>query len=143
MQTRDYTTEFGVKITLLPIPELLAAQITESVTEGMREEGFQLDVPTYTTELVGGGEETREHDEESIQDELTAAEDRAKWKRYEQAVEERARRTGIKLLDMMLLRGTKVELPADNDWIEQQKFLGIRVPDDPTLRKLHYLKTEV
>jgi hypothetical protein len=142
----EYTTERGVTIGWVPIPFLLD-QIRASfrASEPPR--------PTYTETIIDA--EGREHSQEreiTLQDAEAArehnpewwAEHADAWAQYQADLQAWTQRLNDKIWDAVALESLQVDLPEDGAWIDkQERFLDLQVPDDPTARRLHYIRTEI
>lgn len=62
---------------------------------------------------------------------------------YETAVRAHQRDYNIRLGRLILLRGLQVALPTDDAWEREQELIGMEIPTDPLLRRLHWLETEL
>ena len=134
----EYITERGVKVDVVPIPLLL---------DKVQASHPMPDAPTYTETLAGGGRqevEITESDAAAWQksDPDTWAEHAEKWAAYQALVAKRADLVNDLIWKAILRKGIKVEMPADDEWIEDQRELGIDVPDNPKERRAHYIWTE-
>lgn len=134
----EYTTERGKVIGIIPIP-LLLDKVQAAHPMPKR--------PTYTETLAGGGTQ----DVEIGDSDATAwaasdpdgwAEHATKWEAYQVAVAERADKVNDAIWKAILRKSITVEMPEDDEWIEDQRDLGIEVPDDPKELKAHYIWTE-
>ena len=134
----EYTTERGITIDIIPIP-LLLDKVRESYPEPKR--------PTYTEHLAGGAtDEVEISDKDAAAWQATDPEGWAphaeKWGEFQAAVAERDDKVNDAVWRAILRRSIQVEMPADDEWVEDQRDLGIDVPDNPKERKAHYIWTE-
>jgi hypothetical protein len=65
------------------------------------------------------------------------------WEAYQAEVEKSDAALNEKLLNAVALKGVHFEMPTDDDWLEEQAFLGVDVPSGKLERKAHYFRTEV
>lgn len=128
---KTFTTRAGVELILVPIPPLLLEQVRASVKYPP--------VPTYTTKTAAGNEETYKHDETT----LTTDEERLAWAEYLAGKKEADRLLNERVMRALFLKGIALTMPTDNEWVLEQEFMGIKVPDNPLERKLHYISTEL
>lgn len=136
---REYTTERGVTVQVVPIPLLL---------EEIRKAHAAPPHPTYTEKLAGGGTQDvaiTEADALAWQesDPDSWAEHAEKWAAY---VEERDRRQELvneRVWKAIMQRAIIVDLPDDDGWIAEQEDLGLTVPKGKAERYVHYIRTEV
>ena len=136
---REYTTERGVTIGIVPIP-LLLGKIRESHPEPP--------APTYTEHIAGGATQ-----EVAITAEMAAAwmtqnpdgwaEHAADWLAYQDRLSERAKTLDNALWRAVMRKSIVVRPPVDETWIKEQEELGITVPPEGQDRREHYIWTEV
>jgi len=136
---KEYTTERGVTIGIVPIP-LLLGKIRESHPEPP--------APTYTEHLAGGATQ-----DVPITAEMAAvwmtdnpegwAEHAADWLAYQDKLDERTRALNDALWKAVMRRAIVVTPPVDEAWIKDQNELGITVPPEGQARREHYILTEV
>jgi hypothetical protein len=134
----EYTTERGVTIDIVPIP-LLLDKVRLAHPEPPR--------PTYTEHLAGGGtQEVVISDAEAVawqaNDPETWAQHEEAWTEYQAAMDAHNDKLNDVIWKAILKRSIRVELPEDDGWIEDQRDLGIDVPDDRRERLAHYIWTE-
>lgn len=123
-----FTTSRGIALEFLSIPVLL---------EKLHSQHPMPAPPTYTVETATGVKEVHTHDETTLE----TAEDKAAWAEYQDNLKAAQAKLNESLMRVVLLRGLKVDIPA-NGWVKEQEYMGITVPDDPTERRMHYLQTE-
>lgn len=126
-----YTTTRGIEVEILPIPAMLIDKITAQHPDP--------EPPTYEVKTLGGGVEHHPLTEQAADTDEEKAR-YADWlKRKSEAETER----NHAFMRVIMLRGIRVELPADDGWVIEQSMMGVTVPTEPTARKLHYIETEV
>ncbi len=135
---KQYTTERGIKIGIMPIPLLL---------DKIREAHGGPAVPTYTEQVAGGEQEVeldakmmaaaKEHNTEWYN------EHREAWEAYQELGAASETVLNQKLLDAISLKAVRVDMPKDDEWIEEQEFLGLDVPTSPAAQRAHFVQTEV
>lgn len=139
MAHREYTTERGVKIGIVPIPLLL---------DKIREANPGPPSPTYTEHLAGGATQDVEITEQMAatwaeKDPDTWAEHAEAWAAYEVERDRHTAELNELLWRAVMRRALQVEMPKGDAWAEDQESYGIDVPDDPAERRDHYIWTEV
>jgi len=126
-----FTTSLGVRIPVRPISPTLFNRVMHSVKTP--------DPPTYEVEIAGGGTQTFAHDEDSIKGDPEAEK---VWREYIEATNQAEAERNLRVLRLVILKGTALEMPKDDEWSELQTYLGLAVPEDPVERYIHYLETE-
>lgn len=121
---KEYTTEQGVTIWIVPIPMLL---------ERIRDQNAPPPRPTYDVEFAGGDMRPVAIDADSHPEE---------WARWQDEIRAATDRINDLIWRATLRRSIKVTLPEDDQWIRDQAELGLIVPEDPSERREHYLLTE-
>ncbi len=136
---REYTTERGVTIEVMPIPTLL-----DAIRSGHK----MPPAPTYTEHLAGGATQDIEITPEMAR--AWQAEDldgwapyAAAWSAYEAQLDERTKILNDRLWRAVMRRSVMFDMPKDEAWVQEQRDLGIDVPDGLAERRDHYLLTEV
>ena len=136
---KAYTTERGVSIKVVPIPLLL---------DKIRDAHAASPAPTYTEHLAGGA--TQEVPITEAQAAAWQATDpdtwaplAEKWAAYQAEKDERTKTLNDALWRAVMRRSIIVDLPKDDAWVQEQALYGISVPEDPDLRREHYIWTEV
>lgn len=135
----EYITERGVTVNVTPIPMLL---------DEIRKATPMPAQPTYTETLAGGATQEvvisdsdartwRENDPESWAEHAEA------WTAFEAEHDAAQSLLNDRLWRAVKLRAIMVDLPKNDDWVEDQAELGLTVPDNPRERRSHYIQTEV
>jgi hypothetical protein len=134
-----FTFKSGLTVTLQPVKYTFVAKVRQAALKQAIEKHGEPVIPTYTVTAAGGTEETHEHNEASVSNPPfdVDEETQAKWTAYVDRrrlvdfyVQERTCRAYVD-------RGV-VEGPSD-EWLEDQAYWGIDVPDDPRDRKFTWL----
>ncbi len=91
---------------------------------------------------------TREIDQEWIDSEWAADEDKEAWTEYQEAYAlidaEFSTKMNDARLKLIALRGVEVLGGAkEADWVREHEWMGMEVPEDPLERLMHYFRTEV
>lgn len=145
--TKTYTTSRGVTVEILGIQTLLekfeAAQRLPCVPHELA--GIlgaampRPDAPTYDVKGINGIVEKHLHDETTVETES----ERAAWEAYQKQLAAYNADRIEKQKRLVFLHGIKYPEPAGDAWAQAQAEIGIEVPADPAVRKLHYIETEV
>lgn len=128
---KTFTTKAGLELILVPIPPLLLEQVRASVK--------QPPIPTYATKTAAGNVETFNHNETT----LVTDEDKAAWAEYKRLKAEADKLLNERVMRALFLKGIALNMPNDAEWVQEQEFMGIKVPEHPLERKLHYIQTEI
>lgn len=136
---KEYTTGRGVTIGIVPIPLLLEEVRKANPIPGR---------PTYTETLAGGATQEVEISEAEAAawqqtDPESWAEHAETWATYERERDAAQELLNDRIWQAVKARAIRVELPADDGWMEDQRELGLAVPTDPRKLRLHYIQTEV
>lgn len=139
MSAREYTTERGITIRIQPIPLLL---------DKVKDAHPMPEAPTYTETMIGGVTQEVEITPSMAQAAQEQnpdwwAEHAEAWAAYEAEVDRRTELMNERLWKAVMRRAIQVELPKDDAWAEDQADYGLAVPDDPVLKREHYIWTEV
>ena len=157
-----YVTVAGVEVPIGPVNLFDLNLAAEGLRREFYERGEPLDPPTYTAELAGGGMQTFEHDEDTLEvtPEMVLSEalddpekameiaayrtavNREAWATYLDANARLIAEQGALRMEIML-DGVKAELPADNTWEIRRKRRHLEVPDDPIEKRLYYIQREL
>lgn len=133
--TMRYTSALGTEVVFYPLPPMLEEKIELSLAA----EWPRPLPPTYTMKTATGRDEVRPHDETTLE----TAEDRAAWAAYQADKAAWEEEKGKRFLRAIQVQCIKPADPDDEEWIEQQAFLGIKVPENRFERHLHYIETQV
>lgn len=129
---RVFVTSMGIEVPLRPISPLLMQRVHASVPLPQP--------PTYEVEIVGGAKQTFYHDAESVAEDPEA---KKLWEQYQEDLASARSLRNSRALRVMLYKGTAMPMPEGDDWLEEHRFLGLDVPDDPRERYQYYMETEV
>lgn len=116
--------------------------------------------PTYVVKTAAGAEEIHTHyrrvvkrkelddagneiEREIEETSLETDAERVAWAEYERELAETEAKANQALVRLVLLRGIKIAMPQDDEWVKDHEFMGLRVPADPRARRLYYLENEV
>ena len=122
---------------LKPVSLIQLNKIAQSVKDK-----YNLSVPKYKVEVAGGSIQEYEYDEESIADKKTPQEDIDKWNEYKSKLEEMNSEINEKTSAYMIYKGIEFnEIP--NEWIEEQEWLGVDLPDNKFDLKVRYVFSEI
>lgn len=133
------TTSRGVELECQPIGAKL-----DAAGDNIREQIDWPDVPTYEATFAGGDTEVFEYTENTI--EGAPEEDRKAWADYliahAAAEVEYNTRFSNTMARIVATDGVRVlNAPPEDEWIKRQEWQGLRVPEDPLERALHYFLT--
>ncbi len=131
MDKNVFVTRDGNRIPLRRVAPLLMEKIRQSVVLPSP--------PTYEVETAGGDIEKHIHDETTLETD----EDRAAWAAYQTAQVQANGDLMEKILRLLFAKATGDVVPAGDEWVKEQTYLGVDVPDDPLGRKIHYIQTEL
>lgn len=136
----EYTTERGKAIELVPIP-LLLGEIRATFRKREPE------VPQWSEDVSG---ELVYHDITPDIAEVSAqkkpewwAQYADAWDEYQEAMDELGEEQNDAILNAIILKGCRFEIPPDEEWVPEQEIMGLRVPSGLTERKIHYFRTEI
>lgn len=137
-----FTTSAGVEIPLVAIPVMQGQMVEQSARKAAAKLFGEPVKPTYVLETDDGGEETHEHDEETIKDDPAA---KRAWDKWQECLRKTSEYVNTKLLDFALMEGTDAQLPESKAWMKRQRILGIEIPEedpeDNCELRLHYTKS--
>ncbi len=131
----EYVTSRGVKVKFLGVASLIDAQ--QAALNALHPKP-----PTYVVKGLAG-EEIHEHDDSTDKSPEQAVE----YAAYKTKLAEWQATSQKEFMQLVMLRGIEFEMPRDDAWKRQQKFLHINIPENTegarVAGKLHYLETEV
>jgi len=116
-------------------------KLQDSIVKRFKAKGKKLDPPTYAIQLPSGVSQVFQYDQEGINDPGTPEEDKILWQQHLDDVAEFNAEFSNASINMMLYNGVECEI--DESWIDEQRWLGIEIPDNKFDLKVHYLQTEV
>ena len=119
-----------------PISIIQVQKISNSI-----EKKYDIEKPSYDMQLPGGDVQTVEYDEESIKDRNTPPEDVEKWHEYQEQLNKMQNEVNEKTIAYALYKGVECEI--DPEWIEEQKWLEIELPESDRDLKVQYIMTEI
>lgn len=130
---KEYTTSNGVVVEIKSVPPYLLDQLFQQINYPIK--------PTYSTVTAGGEKEVFEHDETTLE----TPEDKAIWAKYQAEQAAAELQENELMMNVMLLKGINVDTENGHyhDWLEEQAFLGIKLPESKPALKVQYIKTEV
>ena len=130
MKTIKYTTGAGIEIEIKAISPDYMAELDKQVP--------MPEPPTYERTLLGGETEVIAHTKDSVETE----EEKLAWAEYEMKLAIARSELFMKKARAIVKKCVDVEMPKDEAWIIAQQEDGINVPEDPSEKKRHYIKTE-
>lgn len=136
----EFTSSRGITVKINGLSPFLIQALGPDLREEYAEAGSPVDPPTYEIELPGGEKETRDHDATT----LKTDEDRAAWAAYQELAAEFTAELQERTMRLLFIRGVQAPPLVDSDeWIEEQKFFGARIPEGKFERRYHWIKTEL
>lgn len=135
-ERQEYTTANGRAIYLTPVSPLLLQKLNESFDE----EWPEPEHPWYDVEIAGGDKERHLHDDKSAEE--TGPETVELLNGYRDELRERNAEISRRVMRVIFLKGVDYGEITD-DWIAEQEYMGIKVPDNPVGRRMHFIETEV
>lgn len=143
---RHIVNSNGERIELRAVSVYLEADILDAVTQEYRERGEPLDPPTYKVTVAGGAEieyphEVREDGKNTLDvtgDEAATAANHAAWEAYQDANRRLAEEANTRTVQATLALGVVCD-EAPQEWIDQQRWLGVRLPDNPRDLRTRYI----
>ena len=158
-----YVTVAGVEVPIGPVNLFDLNLAAAGLEKEYRERGEPLDPPTYAAELAGGGTQTFEHDEDTLEvtpemvlgdnpdftqeaaAEIATAKTAVNREAWEAYIKANARLIAEQnaLRMEMLLDGVLAELPADGAWEARRKRRHLEVPQDPVEKRLYWIQREL
>lgn len=132
----EYVTSRGVKIKFVGIANLIRSlQKSLDATKPMP--------PKYSVKTMGGAVEWHDHDATTI----NTQEEKDAYASYLAKKAEWDTESNYKLMRLILIEGIEIPIPANGDWKNKQRALGIDIPentdDDPFKERIHYIETEI
>ena len=117
-----------------PVSVIQLQKINNSIAEK-----YNLEKPTYEMQLPGNNTQIAEYDEDSIKD--APKEDVEKWKKYQEQLELMQAESNERQMAYVLYKGVECDVPEA--WLEEQAWLGIKLPEDERDIKVQYISTEL
>lgn len=100
--------------------------------------------PEHILTDVAGVSVSIPYTEEAIKQSSVPEGDKAAWEKYRADKAALETELNERRLRLIATKGIKVlDMPENDDWVEEHKWLGYDVPDNPPQRLYHYVKTEV
>lgn len=139
IMTEDGRTVFVKSISMLEMEEA-----ERGLEKFFRDQGEPLDVPTYTVEVVGGGEVPYPLKPEvlEVEDPEETGRRKAAWEAHQDAVARFEAEKG-RIMQEIILEGIDIEMPDDGVWEARMRRRYIEIPEDPVLKRQKYILTEV
>lgn len=136
---REYTTERGVTVQVVPIPLLL---------DEIRKANAGPSHPTYTEKIAGGGTQEVEITEADAMawqqnDPDTWAEHAETWDAYVKERDEAQEKLNDRVWQAIMRKALVFDMPADDSWIAEHEALGLTIPKGKADRRVYYIRTEV
>lgn len=139
--TRTVTVSCGEEMHLLPVSRLTMADARAVIRKEYEERGEQLEPPTYTVPLSGGGDKEYHHDEKSIVEDPDVTEEiKAQWAAYLTATARLEIDENEAVLAVLIEDGV-VEEPTE-EWLARMARRRVVLPKDPWDLKVFYVMRE-
>lgn len=138
MSNRIVELSNGAMVEVQAVSDTLIGMAQEAVRRRFIEAGEPINPPTYTVEHPGGATSQEPHDETTLETD----EDRAAWAKHQEALTRLAAAQSEAQMKVWF-SGLVFEMPADDAWIELQRWMGVEVPDEGLERRYHYIVTEL
>src|SRR6476469_6142852 len=129
-----YTTKNGEKIQVQSFPHMLPGKV-QLAAEKKAKELYPAIHPTYDEPLMGGGVQTFQHDEKSLQTDA----DREAWRIFQENTARQTLHVNDMMMKFYILTGTVVTLPENNNWRKRQEYFGIELLTDENDLLYHYI----
>lgn len=143
-----YTTSRGIRVECLPV-----AHVIETATNKIRaeyvEENPEPDLPTKKIEGVGGATVERVYTAEEIAkldgdnpDHMSIIEQFQVHALWDARLKQR---TGTHVIRTIAIMGARFDMPKDDEWLKDAKYIGLEIPDanNPRDLRLFYFTTFV
>lgn len=129
---KTFSSSKGIAIELKPVSQFKLDTLKSSKEE--------IEVPTYKANLASGETQFIELDEEIARNKGRLDE----WNSYINAKKALDAKYSQKFLELLIWEGVDVTVPdTESEWQRVQEHFGIKVPDEPIARKLHYVYNEL
>lgn len=138
---RAVTVSCGKELHLVPVSRLAMEDARATVRKEYEDRGEQLEPPTYTVPLSGGGDKEYRHDEKSIvEDPDVTDEDRAKWEAYLTTASRLEVDENEAVLAVLIEDG--VEEEPTEEWLARMKRRRAKLPETAWDLKVFYVMRE-
>jgi len=127
----EYTTSTGITVGLKPI--------APNYIERIRQQIDWPEPPSYEVPVLGGGTERVYYTDKNVETD----EEKAAWAEFEQKRDAANILFFQKRSQAIIRRCVVIDLPEDDSWERLQEQDGIEIPQDPELKRIHYIETEV
>lgn len=134
---KSFVTSRGVEIEFIGVPPRLL--------EKLQAQHPMPEPPFYEVKAATGTIEKHPHDETTLDvpnDPEATATNHAAWAAYRQELEKAEADFNVASMRLVMLRGISFHYPEDESWVKDQEYIGVKVPSDPTERRMHWLETE-
>ncbi len=141
METK-ITFNTGYTLEFRPISRVKLARINLAVIKEFQERSELLDTPTYyTVEPTDSNPEgiKEPHNETT----LTTDEDKKAWALYKNTRDRLLEEQTVRTCKFVLFKGIVTDFEPTEEWLEQERKLGIELPEDKDDLKLEYLYDEI
>lgn len=138
MSNRTVELSDGTVVEVTAVSDTLIGMAQEAVRRRFVEAGEPITPPTYTVEHPGGATSQEPHDETTLETDA----DRAAWAAHKDALARLATAQSEAQMKVWF-SGLVFEMPADDTWIERQRWMGVDVPEGALEQRYHYVITEL
>jgi len=141
----EFTTETGLVLTLKKVSPALLERVAAEVARKFREDGEQIDPPTYDLQTVAGETQTFVlTKEEDITSTIPEREElkRALWNTYQEALSRLRVAQEEARIKYLLTWGVSFDMPEDEEWKDKLADAGIEMPERPGDIRFLYLSYE-
>jgi len=136
---RSFVTSEGLTLELNVVSQTQLQQVALAVAAEFRKRGEPLDPPKYVTQMG----EIVIWDAASVAKDGTDS-DKEAWAKHEDARVRYERETNLKTLKAQIIKGIRPEDRTPSpEWVEEQTWLGVQLPDDPRDLSIAYVESEV
>lgn len=130
-ERKTFCSSKGVVLNLRPVSQFKL--------DALRTSAEEIPVPQYMMTIAGGEKVAHPMDEIIAKNQGRMDE----WIAYRTAVQESSRLQAKRFTELVISEGVDIEVPGlESEWQKSMEHFGIKIPAEPTDRKLHYIYTE-
>lgn len=133
----EYTTSDGTVLKLNAVSPIKIQKVILAVEKQFE----KVELPQYCEELPNGKQQCFVHDEVSIE-QTENKEEKAQWQAYQEYQAKLNTEKAERSTALILNSGVELE-SIPTDWIAEQEWLGIKIPENEFDYKVHYITTEL
>ena len=131
-----FVTSQGRDIRILPVSQVTIARIRQSLVDEYIAKGAVLNPPKYTVKDVAGTEQEFYHNESTIESQPEAKQD---WYAYVKDTTDLDNAIKDKVTKYMYMHGMVVPEDSTPEWLEEQQWLGLAIPENRLDAKFNYI----